>query len=108
MKIYIACHSRELAQEFAASLKGHEVTSRWHGKEFLPTGDHTVAERHAIAIEDLNDIKRADALVLIAGPDKYSGGKFVEAGIAYGMGKPVYVVGRFENMLTYLFEPWSE
>lgn len=110
MRIYIACHSRELAEEFASELRseGHEITSLWHGKAFNPTESHTLAQRHSIAIEDLNDIRRADALVLVGGPDKYSGGKFVEAGIAYGLGKAVYVEGRFENMLTYLFQPWGE
>lgn len=109
MRIYIACHSKETATEFAETVpEWVSVVSRWHEKEFLPTDRHSENERYAIAIEDANDIRRADALVLIAGPEKYSGGKFVEAGIAYGLGKPVYVVGRRENMLTYLFEPWPE
>jgi len=43
----------------------------------------------------------ADALILLAGPDKYSGGKFVEAGIAIGAGKRVIVIGRRENMLLW-------
>lgn len=110
MRIYIACHSRELAESVAARVRadGHETTSTWHTKPFNPTESHTVAQRHGIAIEDLNDIRRADALLLVGGPEKYSGGKFVEAGIAYGLGKAVYVEGRFENMLTYLFQPWGE
>ncbi len=109
MRIYIACHSKESATDFAETVpEWVSVVSRWHSKEFLPTENHTESERYSIAIEDANDIRRADALVLIAGDEKYSGGKFVEAGIAYGLGKPVYVVGRRENMLTYLFEPWPE
>lgn len=109
MKIYIACHNRELAQQIAREISvKHSVVSRWHEKEFLPTAQHNISERFQIAIEDANDIKRADALLLVAGPEKYSGGKFVEAGIAYGLGKPVYVYGRRENMLTYLFEEWGE
>lgn len=108
MKIYIASHSKELANAFASNLPaGFAITSRWHSKEFLPTDHHSLGDRFEIAIEDANDIKRADALVLLSGPDKYSGGKFVEAGIAYGMGKPVYFVGRRENMLCYLFEEWA-
>jgi len=42
-----------------------------------------------------------DALVLVAGKEKYSGGKFVEAGIAIGLGKRVVVLGRRENMLLW-------
>lgn len=104
MKIYVACHSREIADATATALieRGHEVTSRWHSKAFHPTSQHTPEECAAIAQEDYDDIAAADALVLVAGPDKYSGGKFVEAGIAIGMGKPVTVIGRRENMLLWL------
>lgn len=107
MRLYIASHSKELANAFCDMLPGWiTITSTWHRKEFLPTEMHTEGERFDIAIEDANDIKRADALVLLAGPNKYSGGKFVEAGLAYGLGKAVYFFGRRENMLTYLFQPW--
>lgn len=104
MRIYIASHSRELAEEAAAVFerKAYVVASRWHRKEFLPTEAHTEQERIVIAQEDYDDIASSDALILLSGPDKYSGGKFVEAGIAIGMGKPVTVVGRRENMLLWL------
>lgn len=106
LKVYIACHSKEMAQKEARRLQdaGEIVVSRWHSGEFLPTQKISPEDRFQLAIEDLNDIKRADYLILISGPDKYSGGKFVEAGIAYGLGKPVFVNGRRENILCYLFE----
>jgi nucleoside 2-deoxyribosyltransferase len=104
MNIYVASHSRALALDVAYVLRrdGHKITSRWHHKPFHPTSHHTPAECEAIAQEDYDDIVAADALVLIAGPDKYSGGKFVEAGIAIGLGKRVTVIGRRENMLLWL------
>lgn len=104
MKIYVASHDRWAAAHAASVLSsaGHTITSRWHGKEFLQTSEHTVEERVAIATEDYEDVAAADALVLIAGPDRYSGGKFVETGIALGMGKHVVVIGRRENMLIWL------
>ena len=104
MKVYVASHDRWAACHVASVLEGagHAVVSMWHEKEFHPTDKHTEAERTAIAIEDCEDVARADALVLIAGPDKYSGGKFVEAGIAVGMGKRVVIIGRRENMLMWL------
>ena len=100
MNIYVASHSRELAVEAATALReaGHVTTSRWHDKAFHPTEHHTEVERREIAQEDYDDIAVADAL---AGPDRYSGGKFVEAGIAMGFGLPVTVVGRRENMLLW-------
>jgi nucleoside 2-deoxyribosyltransferase len=104
MKIYIASHDPELAREQARKLVrlGHTITSRWHdGRPFLKTDEYTEQERRKIAFEDWHDVTEADALLLIAGPDKYSGGKFVEAGIAIGQGKAVYVLGRRENMLMW-------
>lgn len=104
MKIYIASHDRWAAEKAASVLSnaGHYIASQWHQKAFLPTDEHTVAERREIALEDVHDLSISDALVLIAGPDRYSGGKFVEAGIAIGQGKPVVVIGRRENMLMWL------
>jgi nucleoside 2-deoxyribosyltransferase len=110
MKLYIACHDPKLASNVALKLSGHEITSRWHdGRPFKPTSEHSPAECAAIAQMDADDVTAADAVVLIAGPDKYSGGKFVEAGIAIGQGKPVYVVGRRENMLLWhpLVQEWQ-
>jgi len=108
--VYIASHSRELAEELASKMEevGFTVCSNWHKKAFLPTESHTVPERFQIAQEDFEDILRCDWLVLQSGTEKYSGGKFVEAGIAYGLGKKVFVFGRKENMLTYLFEQFDE
>lgn len=104
MKVYVASHDRWNAHAAAGRLIDAkiDVTSRWHTKEFLPSSDHTESERADIATEDYDDITIADALVLLSGPDKYSGGKFVEAGIAIGQNKPVFVIGRRENMLMWL------
>lgn len=104
MKVYIASHCR-WAGLYAADMfgrLGHEITARWLHEPFGATGNYTEAERHRIARMDADDVARADALVLIAGPDKYSGGKFIEAGIAIGMGKRVVIIGRRENMLLWL------
>lgn len=104
LKIYVACHDPALAESVANELRrrGHIMTSRWHdGRPFLKTAEHTLQERQHIAETDLADVAAADALVLVAGPDRYSGGKFVEAGFAMGIGIPVYVYGRRENMLLW-------
>lgn len=103
VKIYVASHCRWAASHVATVLRkqGHNVTSRWHDKAFNPTSRHTELECRAIAAEDVEDVQTADTLVLVAGPDKYSGGKFVEAGIALGLGKRVVVLGRRENMLLW-------
>jgi hypothetical protein len=103
MRIYLASHDQELAQQAAdyLELADHEIVSRWVRKPFNITESYTLEERRDIAVMDAFDVSCCDHLVLIAGPEKYSGGKFVEAGIAMGMGKPVTVVGRRENMLLW-------
>ena len=54
-----------------------------------------------MAKRDVQEIRECDALVLMAGPDLYPGGKFVEAGIAFGLRKLVIVFGRRENILLW-------
>jgi hypothetical protein len=104
MKIYVAAHCRWAAHYVALvlSYSGHEITSGWIYTDFKPTDQHDETERAGIAQDDFDDVARSDALVLVAGPDRYPGGKFVETGIALGMGKHVVVIGRRENMLIWL------
>lgn len=100
MRFYIASHCKMLAVELRDKLNrlGISVTSSWIDSEFMPTDHYTESECTQIAESNFNDIKSSDALILISGPDKYSGGKFVEAGYAMALGKPVFVVGHRENM----------
>jgi len=105
MKIYIASHSQRdaYAASFILKRDGFEITSRWHDNpDFLPTVSYTAEQRVAIAQEDFDHVTLADVLVILAGPEKYAGGKFIEAGIAIGQGKRVINVGRRENMLMWL------
>ncbi len=105
VKVYVASHCRWAALHVADVLSESsriDITSRWHYKAFNQTETHTVEERHVIAQEDYDDVTEADILVLIAGSERYPGGKFVETGIAIGQGKPVIVIGRRENMLIWL------
>ncbi|MES9872495.1 MAG: nucleoside 2-deoxyribosyltransferase [Candidatus Sedimenticola sp. 6PFRAG7] len=104
MKIYIAGHNQEIAisiREEILLLRDHKVTARWLDKEFNRTDEHSERERVMIAQEDYDDITSADALLLIASHKRVPGGKFVEAGIALGQGKPVHVIGHRENMLMW-------
>lgn len=104
MKIYVAAHCRWAGNHVATVLReaGHQITSRWLDMEFKPTDQHSSNEKPAIAQIDFDDDAEADALVLLAGPERYPGGKFVEAGIALGLGRRVVVIGRRENMLMWL------
>lgn len=103
MKVYIASHDQELAKEAAITLidAGHFVTSQWLGRPFNRTATYTDKEKQAIADENISDLESSDALVLISGMERYPGGKFIEAGYAAGLNKPVVIIGRRENMQTW-------
>lgn len=103
MKIYVAAHCRWAGLYVAGVLQkaGHEITARWLHQPFGATSDYTPEACRDIATQDADDVATADGLVLVAGPDRYAGGKFVETGIALGMSKRVVVIGRRENMLIW-------
>jgi hypothetical protein len=101
--VYVAAHCRWAGQHVADVLKahGHTIASRWLNEPFGRVEEYGDAERQRIAKMDLDDVKDCQALVLVAGPDRYPGGKFVEAGIALGLGRLILVIGRRENMLMW-------
>lgn len=108
MNIYIAAHSQSTAKELKHRLEstGHRVVARWieYDTKFGQGAiAYTDGERRALAIMDEEDVRRADALVLLAElqGQLVPGGKHVETGIALGIGIPVYVVGRRENIFHW-------
>lgn len=105
MTIYIASHDQEQAIDLAilCEQRGISTTSGWLKVPFLPTECYSDTEKEAIAALDTHDVLRADCLVLISAPHgkKVPGGKFVETGIALGTNKPIFVLGRRENMLIW-------
>lgn len=109
MKLYIAAHSQEEAKNVATVFVafGHEITARWLSEDislYKAMGDD---KKPDIANRDFDDIDNSDALVLLACDEKVPGGKFVEAGIAIGLGKPVYLIGRRENALMWHHRVWQ-
>ena len=104
MKIYLAArYSRAEEMRIHAGVLerlGFQVTSRWIMGVFdgppLTVG----------AWGDHEDVRRADCLILFAetpgnGNDS-RGGYHVEFGLAYAMGKKIFVVGERENIFHYL------
>jgi len=97
----IAAKARELEAQ------GHTITSRWHN------GSHTAkfpydrtahSEQLAtFAVEDLEDIDHADALVLFTEHGQHQGGsRHVEAGYAIATKKRIFIVGPRENVFYHL------
>ena len=103
MKLYIASHSQEEARKIAVMCinMGHQITSRWLQEDFSKTSHYADADKCLIADNDYDEVTKADALVLLSSPYRVPGGKFIEAGIALGQLKMVYVIGARENILLY-------
>jgi hypothetical protein len=104
LKIYLAAlYSERLTMlENAAKLRemGHEVTSRWiDGMEEGQTREYS-------ALLDLADIKSARCVMSFSLPYRTShigGGRHVEFGMAYVLGKRMVVVGeKGEHVFHYL------
>jgi len=103
MKIYVASHDVVIARKVAKKLEqaGHVITSRWLQQKYKPIEKWDEKNKQRIAAEDYNDVMDSDVLILISGNKKYPGGKFVEAGIALGVGIRIIVLGHRENMLLW-------
>lgn len=108
MKLYVAAPwvRREEAIEIAAKFvkAGHEITSRW----FHHVGDPTDATGKVLdqdevskqALEDIEDVRRADTLIVLN--LQKSEGKAVETGIAIAAGIPIISVGTRSNIFQIL------
>jgi len=108
LKIYIASKYQEKARvirELITNL-GHVSTGGWIDvPDFAKPGrpDALLCQR---AEEDLEDVRKAEALILIAEDDQEysSGGRHTELGYMLALGCPVIVYGRRENVFHYLPE----
>lgn len=90
---------------------GYTVTSRWldAGTAVPATaqaGEAGAGERlAAIAVQDLEDIRAADVVVVYNPPEACAigrGGRHVETGFALALGKPIVVVGARGNVFHWL------
>jgi hypothetical protein len=112
MKVYIAGRysRRDELKDLSLKLEamGIGVTSRWlNEKEPLEGGmDSKPGEWYReTAIVDLEDIDRADGILLFSEDPKVGiprGGRQVEFGYAIGTGKQLHIIGPFENIFHFL------
>ena len=113
MRVYLAARFSRKGElnGYAAELAvmGHEMTSRWltgvHEWTGVADNEIPVDEQQRFAVEDFEDIERADVMVCFtepphAGPAR--GGRHVEAGYALGIHKRLIVVGWRENVFYAL------
>ena len=112
MKLYLAAQYswKDQIKGYAKELEaaGYEITSTWlHERkgastELTQLSNRFLREHAAI---DLRDIEAADAVVFFSvGPTELTkrGGRHVEFGLAYALGKKIVVCGPKENIFHYL------
>ena len=118
MKLYFAArYSRRrelLIYREATEQLGHQVVARWLD------GDHQIADSdlempaapervlalaRRYALDDIEDLAQCDACVVFTEPPRSSrsrGGRFVEMGLALGLGLEIFIVGPRENAFCAL------
>ncbi|MCH8184664.1 MAG: hypothetical protein IH862_01015 [Chloroflexi bacterium] len=106
MKVYLTARfaRKDEMSSYAEDLKrlGHAVTSRWLEVEFDPGTPLSHPNWSQLAQQDLDDIRRADALVCFTETSGGGSARHVEFGIGLGLGKRVYIVGSAEHLFHTL------
>lgn len=114
MKWYLAAKfsRREEMEKFAYDLPSveHECIARW------VYGGENGLTREQIAVLDLEDVAKADGIILFTHPrsePQPGGGRFVEFGYAIALGKRLVVVGPKENVFmdtpgVEMFDSWDD
>lgn len=112
IRVYLAGRysKRDEFRQFAQQLRerGVEVTSSWL-EETLPLdvkhNQVSKVDNLMLATADLNDIDRAQLVIFFAEDAEKQpprGGRHVEFGYALAQRKPIYVIGKEENVFHYL------
>lgn len=103
MRLYVAAsfpRKRE-AEALASRLiaAGHTVASAWHtvGPR-MEYGEGTLKE---VALRDMADVLRAEALVCLTGDTLTHGGRHGEVGAALATMRPVYLLGPREKCVWH-------
>ena len=96
MNVYLTARfaRKDEMTTYAADLNrlGHQVTSRWLGVEFDPNTPLSHPNWSQLAQQDIDDIRRADALICFTEPSGGRAARHAEFGIGLGLGKRMYIV----------------
>lgn len=113
-KVYLAAKlgEKDKLKELSLDLSpiGYENVARWLD------GAEEGLSREEIAVLDLEDVKRADTIILFTHPRgslQTGGGRFVEFGYALALKKECIVIGPLENVFMHTpgvksYETWKE
>lgn len=106
IRVYTASKMRHAARwrELCASTPHVQFHARWLKHTAIGTPD---TPEHAVEfwLQDEQDVKHADAVMLYAEGDEHLRGALVEAGMAIAYGVPVIVVGKHSDYGTWQHHP---
>ena len=106
MKVYLTARfeRKDEIATYAEELNnlGHTVTSSWLEVEFDPGTPLSHPTWSRLAQQDVDDIRRADALMCFTEGGGGGAARQVEFGIGLGLGKRIYIVGSAEHLFHTL------
>lgn len=108
MRIYVAAKYED--RDFVRSLyrtlesKGHEITCDWTDHDIYPE-DAPNNQKAYFAVDDINGVRECDLLIAVFLWERHQRGALIEIGAALGLGKPVAIIGDYENSSTLLQHP---
>jgi hypothetical protein len=112
MKIYTAAKLTQASKllKTVGTWEGHEITSRWikrilDGDEDPYAGPVSPEVARAVWIEDEEDVRAADVVLVYWEPGDNLRGALVEAGMGIALGKDVIVVGHSPAHWTWKYHP---
>lgn len=108
MKVYVGAKFEEKgnAREAQAALRalGHEITFDWTVEDDSGlSGDERELYWRACGANDVDGVRRADAVLLLNHPLAF--GTMVEFGLALAWGKPIFLVGADIRNTVFFWVP---
>jgi nucleoside 2-deoxyribosyltransferase len=106
VRVYFASKLRHGGRWRTLCASAHQFVAyaRWLKHTSIGTPD-TPDNASTFWLEDQQDVKHADVVVVYAEPGEHLRGALVEAGMAIAYGKPVVVVGDHPDYGTWQYHP---
>jgi nucleoside 2-deoxyribosyltransferase len=111
---------KKMAEQLVKLVPTTEIVSTWlDEKEDEPekcqVSDFTSEYLQTIAIRDVNELHKADGIIVDTIDSTPRGGREVELGVMLGLGRPIVVIGPRRNVFHFLpmsqvdhFDTWEE
>lgn len=108
IRVYFASHLRHAEKwRCAPASQGVRAFARWHAR-VLGCGEPDVLELADLWLENEQDVRDADCVIVYAEKDDLMRGCLIEAGMAMAYGVPVLVVGDNPGIGDWIHHPGAQ